>query len=134
MIQKLTSLLQKIKPDTVRKFFYNLPLLVNWLPGITFEKEENWIQMSERSMGLSLLFFTGIAFTSVVYFFTARFTPGSEQYIPNMVGFALHSVTAGLYLSFSAYFTAAELLNKKVNESLNSFFRGISHSFRDLFA
>jgi hypothetical protein len=131
--QKIISQVSLIRPVHIKTVFYNLPLLINWLPGITFEKDESYVRMSERNMGLSMYFISGLMIIYSVYSLSLRLIPGNSQFISNLFGFTFHSILAASYTGISIFFMYSEFSGKKVPDSLNAACLNAAGSFRRFF-
>ncbi len=105
----MKSLLARI-PETYRRLFYCLPLLIHWIIALTWEDQASVRRPARRSMILSLLFLTGI---SILYFFretVAYWTSGSLDYPVGWIAFAGHIVLAVAYWLGSLFIIAQEAL------------------------
>jgi len=96
---------------SIRGSFYSLPLFINWILGLTWEKDETALRAARRGMILSLafLFICGLIFTARALFLT--FLPQNEYEIYYAALF-LHAPFALLYPIFSLYLAIREALGR----------------------
>lgn len=98
-------------PLQYRCFFYALPLFLQWIIGITWDKDEQAIAISRRSMTLSVFYIVLIAtiFSMQELMF---FLLPDQEYVIRWVSLIGHSFFTLSYLILSLTMAISALLNR----------------------
>jgi len=98
-------------PEKYRRVFYALPLFVQWIIGITFERSEKAMATARRSMGFFLLYITAMLTVQLTLALVFSFVP-STDYVLSWIAFVVQGIFGLGYLAGSIYLGYCEWAEK----------------------
>lgn len=94
-----------------RIVFYSLPFLLQWVIGITWEKEQRVLNSARRSMALFLLLMTATFILAIVSSTLGEFLPGIE-FFRQLTNSVIQSAIGTAYLVISFFLAYAGFTGK----------------------
>lgn len=84
----------------LRLLFYSLPLLLQWLPALTWEKDQRALQVAKCALMLFLLFLAGFLASYGIHLL-ATATSGIARMMLGYIAATLHTLLVLIYIGSS---------------------------------